>query len=519
MPEDYDAVIVGGGHNGLVSAAYLAKAGVKTLVLERRKIVGGACVTEEPWPGYRVNSVAYAAGLLRPKIIEDLGLKKFGLEVHVWSPQYFLPFPDGNHIFLWDDPKKTIKEIERFSSKDAKAYLEFEKFWQEFYELVDIMLLSPPPKLADLVNLMEGPEAEELLRRILLMSGKQLLDEWFESEYVKAAFISPAVLATFAGPMTPGTAYLIGHYAAGCIDEMKQVWGWARGGIGSIPDSIARAAKYYGAEILTRAEVEKIIVKEGQATGVALVDGRTISAKKILSNADPQRTFFRLVGTEHLDPEFAKKIEKLKVQGCTLKVNCAINELPDFNAYRGREVGPQHSGTIDICPSVEYLERAFDDAKYGWPSKKPFVEMTIQSAYDQSVAPPGKHVITMLCQYYPYKLREGDWDAVADEAGDRVVETVTDYAPNLKEAIIHRQVITPKDMENEYFLPQGNASHADNTPDQVFSFRPVPGWANYRTPIANLYLCGAGTHPGGGILGAPGHNAAMAVLEDFKEKL
>lgn len=518
MPEDYDAIVVGGGHNGLVSAAYLAKEGVKTLVLERRKIVGGACVTEEPWLGYRVNSLAYAAGLLRPKIIEDLGLKKFGLDIHPWDPQFFLPFPDGNHIFVWADEKKTIKEIERFSRKDAKAYLEFEKFWQEFYDLVDLMLLSPPPKLTDLVNLMEGPEAEDLLRRILLMSGKQLLDEWFESEYVKAAFIFPAVLATFAGPMTPGTAYLIGHYAAGCIDGMKQVWGWARGGIGNIPDSIARAVKYYGAEILTSAEVRKITVKEGRATGVLMADGKTISAKKVLSNADPRRTFFQLVGSEHLEAEFAKKIEKLKVEGCTLKLNCATNELPDFKAYPGKSIGPQHSGTIDICPSVEYLERAFDDAKYGWPSKKPFVEMTIQSAYDQSVVPLGKHVISMLCQYYPYKLREGDWDSVAKEVGDEVVETVAEYAPNLKEAITHRQVITPKDMENEYSLPQGNASHADNTPDQVFSFRPVPGWANYRTPIVNLYLCGAGTHPGGGILGAPGHNAAMAVIEDLKQK-
>jgi len=519
LPEDYDAIIVGGGHNGLVSAAYLAKEGIRTLLVERRRIVGGSCVTEEPWPGYRVNSLAYAAGMFRPKIIKDLELKKFGLEQYPWNPQFFLPFPDGNHIFIWADQKKTIKEIERFSAKDAKAYVEYEQFWQEFYDLVDMTILSPPPKLTDLLSLAEGPEAEELIRRILFMSAKQILDEWFESEYVKAAFITPSVLATFVGPMTPGTGYLIGHYAAGCIDDMKQVWGWARGGIGNIPDSIARAAKHYGAQILTNAEVKKIIVREGKASGVVMSDGKTILAKKVLSNADPQRTLLQLVGREHLEPEFVKKIEMLKTQGCTLKVNCALSELPDFSAYPGKSVGPQHSGTIDICPSIEYLERAFDDAKYGHPSKRPWVEMTIQSAYDSSVAPPGKHVLSMFCQYFPYKLREGDWDSMRNEVGDRIVETVTEYAPNLKKGIIHRQVITPKDMESEYCLPQGNASHGENTPDQIFSFRPVPGWANYRTPIANLYLCGAGTHPGGGILGASGHNAAMAVLEDFKEKL
>jgi len=510
-----DAIIVGGGHNGLVAAAYLAKAGKRVTVLEARPILGGSCVTEEPFPGFRLNTLAYAAGLLRPQIIHDLELERFGLEVQPFEPQYFAPFPDRKHLFIWTELSKTLKEIERFSKKDAQAYARFEEFWAQLFEVVEPALLAPPAPIADLAAMFRGAEAEDVLRKMLLVSTKDLLDEWFEDEHVRALLATQGLIGTYAGPMTPGTGYVLGHHLLGEIGPYKEVWGWAKGGMSRIPEAIAAAARHYGAEIRVNAPVKQILTNDSQAVGVELASGERLESKVVISNADPKRTFLSLVDADALEPQFLDRVRKIKAEGSAMKVNLCLSELPDYTAYPGKGPGPTHTGSTDICHSVEYLERAWDDAKYGRPSEHPWFEAVSQSAVDPSVAPPGKHTLSLFVMYAPYHLRSGTWDDVREEVGDRVVDTLAEYAPNIKRAILHRQVITPLDLERTYHLTEGNIFHAEILPDQIFSFRPMPGWANYRTPVEGLYLCGAGTHPGGGILGACGYNAAHTVLDDL----
>jgi phytoene dehydrogenase-like protein len=518
MDGAWDAIVVGGGHNGLVAAAYLSKARLRVLVVERRPIVGGACITEEVFPGVKFSRLAYSAGLLRPEVIRDLELARFGYEAHPFDPQFFLPFPNGDSLLLWNDAERNEKELARFSKKDAAAYPKYVAFWTEVMDLIEATVLEPPPPLPDLLGLFKGPEAEELARRILLQSAADLLDEFFESEEVKAMLATATTIGIPAGPRTPGTALMLGHMLLHEINGVKQTFGYSKGGMGGISQALANAAVHYGATIQTSTAVRRILTSDGQAIGVELTNGRRVMARGVLANADVKTTFEKLVEPDAVDPEFLAKVHRIRATGVVTKVNCLLTELPDFTCRPGKTVQPHHRGYLDICPSIDYLERAWDDAKWGDPSKEPFLDCVLHSVTDPSLAPPGKTTLSIYSQYSPYHLRQGTWDDRKDEVADTILETLTAYAPNLRHAVEQRDVISPLDMEREWGLPGGCIYQTDMTPDQLFSLRPVPGWSGYRTPIRGLYLCGSSSHPGGGVTGAPGRNAAIAVLEDLRER-
>ena len=518
MAGTWEAIVVGGGHNGLVAAAYLAGAGRRVLVVERRPILGGACITEEVFPGVKFSRLAYSAGLLRPEIIRDLELARFGYEAHPFDPQFFLPFPNGDSLLLWNDAKRNEKELARFSRKDAAAYPKYVAFWTEVMELIEATVLEPPPPLPDLLGLFKGPEAEELARRILLQSAADLLDEFFESEEVKAMLATATTIGLPAGPRTPGTALMLGHMLLHEINGVKQTFGYAKGGMGGIAQALAAAAVHHGAKIRTSTPVQAILTRRGHVTGVELADGTREMAPVVLANVDVKTTFEKLVEPDAIDPAFLAQVHRIRATGVVTKVNCLLTELPDFTCRPGKRVQPHHQGYLDICPSIDYLERAWDDAKWGDPSKEPFLDCVLHSVTDPSLAPPGKFTLSIYSQYSPYRLREGTWDDRKDEVADTILETLTAYAPNLRHAVERKDVISPLDMEREWGLPGGCIYQTDMTPNQLFSLRPVPGWSGYRTPIGGLYLCGSSSHPGGGVTGAPGRNAAIAVLEDLRQR-
>jgi len=351
----------------------------------------------------------------------------------------------------------------------------------------------------------------------MFSSVSELLDEYFESEYVKASICPRGLIGTMVGPKSPGSAYILGHHVIGGSTGETGIWGYLKGGMGALSEAIAKSAEGFGAEIFRDTDVTRIKVKDGEVKGIELANGTKIEAKIVVSNVDPKQTFLKLVGKNELDPQFVRGIEKIKDQGCVVKVNVALDELPDYKALPGKTLGLQHKGITSIGPSVDYCEEAFDDAKYGRPSKHPFLRVVYHSANDPELAPAGKHTMSIFSQYFPYDLREGNWDEIKEQVGDNIINTLSEYAPNLKKAVLHREVLTPLDMEREFSLPKGNIFHMEITPDQMFFFRPVAGWAQYRMPIKGLYLCGSGTHPGGGVTGAPGYNAAQAVLADAKQ--
>jgi phytoene dehydrogenase-like protein len=527
MERTYDAVVVGGGHNGLVTAAYLAERGLSVVVLERRPYVGGASVTEEPWPGYRVSTAAYVISLLRREVVRELGLKKHGLTIYPQDPPYFQPYPDGRHLMIWNDQAKTREEIRKFSARDAGVYEEYERTLNRLAEFIEPLLLMTPPNPAssrwrDLLGLLRAARLARGLKddlfaevEVLVGSAKDFLDSWFESEELKALLCGQAVIGTFAGPRTPGTAYVLFHHVMGEVDGMRGCWGVVRGGMGQVSECIAAAARERGAEVRCDAPVERILVQDGRARGVVLRGGEEIAARMVVSNADPNVTFLRLLDPgRDLPPEFVTRVRRFRASGSSVKVNYALAELPDFTALPGKKPGPQHAGTIDICPTLDYMERAFDEAKYGRWSSAPFLEAVIPTVYDDSIAPAGRHIMSVFCQFGPYELKEGTWDTEKEKFGDRVTEIFTRHAPNFAGSVLHRQVVTPLDLERDFSLTHGNIFQGDMTLDQLFFMRPVPGWADYRTPVRGLYLCGACTHPGGGVMGAAGRNAAREILRD-----
>ncbi len=522
----YDAIVVGAGHNGLVTAGYLARAGWRVLVLERRSIVGGACVTESIWPGYRVSTAAYLVSLMQQKVVDDLELARFGYAVLPKDPAYFAPTLDGRHFFMYADQQRTCEAIAAFSPRDAERYPAYEAFIERMARFVEPMLLQAPPNLpprspADLAALAQlGARALRLrpsrlgdLVRMFSSSARDVLDRWFESDELKLALATDGVIGTNGGPSTPGTAYVLLHHVMGGVGGVRGLWGFVRGGMGALTDALSRSARAHGAEIRTGAEVSRIEVRDGVAKSVVLANGDVYAARVIVSNADPKRTFLSLVGRAHLPDEFAAQVDGFRCEGSSFKINLALGELPSYTALPGAAPGPQHRGTTHICESLDGLERAWDQAKFGAPSDEPLLEITIPTLYDPSLAPAGKHVLSIFAQYAPYRLREGAWtDATRQAFVDRCIDLLAQYAPNIRGAIEGVHALSPLDLEREFALTGGNIFHGDLGLDQLFAFRPVPGWARYATPIDNLYLCGSGTHPGGGVTGAPGHNAAKQIL-------
>ncbi len=512
----YDAIVVGSGHNGLIAAAYLAKAGKSVLVLERRGVIGGATVTEEPWPRYRISTCSYVCNLLLPEVIRDLDLVRQGYDVRPLDPQYFVPFPDGRYLISYLDGEKTAKQIAKFSRKDVAAYDAYWAMWDRIIARMRPLLDKPAPDKGDIERAFDGPEGAEDWRTLTKKSVAEVLDEYFESKELKAVLCVGGVIGTNAGPRTPGTAYVKYHHILGKIGGHQGAWGYVRGGMGAVSQAIASSARESGAEILTDAEVVEIDIRDGAARGVHLFDGRSFEAGVILSNADPHRTYLGMVGEEHLPADLVRGVKERRVEGSVVKVLMALGELPDFTALPGKETGPQHTGGIVINPSVDSLQEAWEECERGEPSRRPFVDGYIQSATEGGLAPPGKHTMSLFCQYAPYTLAQGTWEERRGAIGRNIVATLGEYAPNLPGAVEGMEVLGPPDIEERIGITGGNIFHGDLLPDGMFAGRPVPGYGGYRTPVENLYLCGAGTWPGGAVFGAPGRNCAREVLAATK---
>lgn len=562
----YDAIIIGGGHNGLVTAAYLAKAGKKVAVFERRDTLGGAAATEEIWPGFKINTGATDAGLLRPEIIAELGLRGHGLEFIESEVTALALQPDGLPLALWRDPRQTVAEIARFSQADAAKFPAFMRLMTTLTGVLDQIMTITPPSLeeikpgelipwAKLGLKLKGLGPKDMMEflRVLPMTTNEFLDEWFESDALKGALGAAGITGLQQGPQSSGTAFVmlynyLGAAASGGFKASRMV----KGGIGQLSAALSRAARHYKADIFTSADVAHLLLAEDAQTGekrvsgVVMASGEEIRAKVVISNADPTRTFFGLVGAPNLDPHFVRRVKNIRYRGCVAKVNLALSGLPNFTPpFAPPDVGGGWGGYLGghilVSPSLEYLERAYDDAKYGRFSAQPYLDVVIPSVLDSSLAPAGQHVMSITMQYAPYKLREtpsaaagtqgrkskarktgGEeqprgWDETQRQAlGDKIIDTLAQYAPNLKDLIEHCQVITPLEWERDYSLTEGNINHGEVMLDQLLFMRPVAGYGQYRTPLEGLYLCGAGTHPGGGVTGAPGYNAAREVLRDLK---
>src|ERR1700691_1021605 len=524
MAQYYDVIVIGGGHNGLVNAAYLAKAGKKVLALERRHVLGGAAVTEEIIPGFLFSECSYVVSLLRPEIIRELDLPRHGLEI-LPLDDTFSPMPDGNHLWRMNDHAKSIREIRRHSRLDAEAYDEFSKMMTPMCRFVKPLLSMVPPDpttlnpkdLKQLHFLMQrfrelSSDERYTLIQLMTMSAADFLDQWFETDALKATMSASGIIGTFLGIRSPGTAYVLLHHYMGEIDGAFRSWGFSRGGTGAISNAIGAAAREAGVEIRLEAPVARILVKNGAAQGVVLETDEEIRADAVSSSVDPNLTFLKFIDSRELPDDFVEEVRRYKYRGSSGKVNLALDALPDFKCLPGP--GRHLRGAISISPSTEYMERAYDQAKYGEFPRRPYIDMVIPSLTDPSVAPPGKHVVSCFVQYAPYKLSKGTWDEQREAFGDAVIETISEYAPNLKSIIIGTQVITPLDIERQTGLTEGNIFQGELSLEQLFFLRPVAGWARYRTPIRKLYMCGSAMHPGGGVMGAPGRLAALEILKD-----
>jgi phytoene dehydrogenase-like protein len=527
----HDIIVIGGGHNGLVAASYLAKAGLKTLVFERRKIVGGAAVTEEIHPGFRCSTLTHSAAPFFSQIAKDLDLERHGLEIITPEARVLALAPDGRSICIYNETARTIREIEKVSSKDAKSYPEFERSFSRIGRMLAPLLTMTPtsiekPAIGDLWNLGKlghsfrglGKKDAYRLLRWGPMAVADLVAEWFETETLRAAVAARGIFGAFAGPWSAGTSTGL-LWQAAMVGHAIGPAAFVRGGMGALSEALAKAALNAGAELRTGTEVERIEATEEKASKVILKTGEAISARAIVSNADPRTTFLKLVDPVDLDPNFLLKIRNYRAIGVSAKINLALSGLPSFAGLEGSDgqgAASQLAGRIHIGPDIDYLERAFDAAKYGDYSPAPYMEITIPSLADPALAPAGAHSMSVYVQYAPYTLKNGDWNSRREEFADTVVTAISDYAPNLKDLIVARQIITPLDLEETYGLSGGHIHHGEQSLDQFFTFRPIIGWAQYRTPIKGLYLCGAGTHPGGGVTGGPGANAAREIIRDFK---
>ena len=525
----YDAVVVGAGHNGLTAAAYLARAGLSVLVLERRNIVGGCCVTEAIAPGCRVSTTSYIASMLRPEVIAELGLASHGLRMIPCDPAIQVPFPDGQVIPWWAEPQRAQAEFRKISVKDSERFAEVDAQLKKLARYLQPFFLEPPPEIdttsfsgwADLFRVgkrFRGISSAEIAQLISFLTGSlgEFLDHNYESEKMKTLFLANNVYGKHGGPFQPGTAIgLLFHLLSGGEHELQGFYGHVIGGMGAITQALAAAGKKLGVEIRTSAAVALIEVRDERIRGVVLEDGTEIRGRMILSNADPKRTFLKMVGAKELPEDFLFAIRGIKMDGPCAKVNFVLAEEPRFTGTPANRT-PLERTFYTLVPSLEFAERCYDIAKFGEIPEELWVDCVVSSNADDSLAPAGKHILTCFVQYVPYRLREGNWDDKRELLGDRVVRKIAEYAPNVPNAIIARQVLTPLDLERTYGLTEGNIFHGDLRLEQLFFMRPIPGWAQYRTPIDGLYLCGAGAHPGGGVTGAPGRNAAQQVLRDWK---
>lgn len=536
-----DCVIIGGGHNGLVCAFDLARAGWDVLVLERRSVVGGCAVTEELWPGYRVSTASYVVSLLLPEIESQMELARHGYRVLPRVPSSFTPLEDGRYLLLGPDEDEARREIAKFSERDAEAYPRYNRLLERVAECLEPTLTQTPPDLLPLPSewrdvslgkklrdLRGGASLYRALKQlgsdlpeaIELLTGaaRPILERWFQSDVLRATLATDAIIGTFQPISAPGTAYVLLHHVMGSAGGARGVWGYVEGGMGGLTQAMAAACREAGVEIRTEAEVASIQVVDGQATGVVLADGEEIRAKRVASNVDCRLTFERFLTNDQLPDSFAQAVKRIDYASASMKINLAVSELPDFTCLPGNaEAGPQHRGTIHIGCTTEYLERAYDDAKYGRPSARPIVEMTIPTSVDRTLTPDGHHILSLFVQYAPYELADGlHWDEIKDEVADRCIAEIARYAPNVPASILHRQVLSPLDLERVYGLTGGNIFQGAMPLHQLFSMRPVAGWSDYRTPIPGLYLCGSAAHPGGGVMGACGRNAAVEMLRDGK---
>jgi phytoene dehydrogenase-like protein len=528
MTARYDAIVVGGGHNGLVAAAYLARAGRRVLVLEKRPLVGGAAVSEQVFPGFTFSVFSYVVSLLRPEIIRDLDLPSHGLHI-LPLESTVTPMMNGDYLAGWGDHDQSRRELHRHSPRDADAYDEYGLLMQHMAQAVKPILAMLPPDPTslsprDLLGMLRfgrhmrslGARKFNALHKLMTMSSADFLDEWFETDVLKATKSASGIIGTFLGPRSPGTAYVLLHHYMGEIDGVFRAWGFAKGGTGGVSEAIAAAARRFGAEIRCNAAVARVITRDGRATGVALENGDEFRASVVVSGLDPHRSFLQLVEPGELPTEFADAIRRYKFRGSSAKVNLALAELPRFTCLDGKGEALRTMamrGAFSISPSLDYVERAYDDAKYGNFSRHPYMDIVFPSMIDPGMAPPGRHVMSVFVQYAPYRVSGGWTDARREALGDAVVDTLSRFAPNLRSAILHRQVITPADVERITGLTEGNIFAGELSLHQLFFFRPAPAWARYATPIAGYWQCGSGTHPGGGIMGASGRLAALELLK------
>jgi phytoene dehydrogenase-like protein len=529
--KSYDAIVVGAGHNGLTAAAYLARAGLSTLVLERREIVGGCCVTEEIAPGCRASTTSYIASMLRPEVIQDLKLADYGLRMIPCDPAIQVPFPDGKVVPWWVDRERAKTEFRKLSAKDAETFVRVDDQLKKLARYLQPFFLEPPPQIdttslsgwMDLFRVgkrFRGISSSEISQLVAFLTGSlgEFLDNHYESEKMKTMFLANNVYGKHGGPYQPGTAIgLLFHLLSGGEHELQGFYGHVMGGMGSITQALAASGRKLGVEIRTSASVAQIDVSNGKARGVILEDGTEIRSRIVLSNADPKRTFLKMVAPGELPEDFLQSVRSIKMDGPCAKVNFVLAEEPRFTGTPANATRLERT-FFTLVPSLAFTERCYDIAKFGDIPEELWVDCVISSNADDSLAPPGRHILTCFVQYVPYRLREGAWDEKRELLGDRVVKKIAEYAPNVPGAILARQVLTPLDLERVYGLTEGNIFHGDLRLEQLFFMRPVPGWSQYRTPIAGLYLCGAGAHPGGGVTGAPGHNAARQGLRDWKKK-